>query len=71
MKDVHYQHAGRVKLDALDRENDLFLASPETKYFICGPESFMTAIETQLLEFGIGQERIKMEVFGTGEITRQ
>ena len=70
MEGVHYQHIGRVKLDALDCTKDLFLDDAHTKYFICGPEGFMGAIEKQLLGFGIGQDRIKMEVFGTGEIVR-
>jgi nitric oxide dioxygenase len=64
---VHYQHTGRVKLDALDRSEDLYLDNPKAKYFICGPEGFMGAMEKQLLGFGVSQERIKMEVFGTGD----
>jgi len=70
MEGVHYQHIGRVKLDALDRTKDLFLDDAHTKYFICGPEGFMSAMEKQLLGFGVGQDRIKMEAFGTGEIVR-
>lgn len=67
---VHYQHIGRVKLDALDRTNDLFLDDAHARYFICGPEGFMGSMEKQLLDAGVGQYRIKMEVFGTGEIER-
>jgi nitric oxide dioxygenase len=67
---VHYQHTGRVKLEALDRSKNLFLENSQTRYFICGPEGFMSSMEKQLLDFGVGQDRIKMEAFGTGEIAR-
>jgi nitric oxide dioxygenase len=67
---VHYQHTGRVKLEALDRSKNLSLENAQTRYFICGPEGFMSAMEKQLLGFGVGQDRIKMEAFGTGEIAR-
>jgi len=67
---VHYQHTGRVKLEVLDQSKDLFLDDAQTKYFICGPEGFMGAVEKQLLDFGVGLDRIKMEAFGTGEIAR-
>ena len=67
---VHYQHTGRVKLEVMDRSKILFLENAQTKYFICGPEGFMSAMEKQLIDFGVGQDRIKMEAFGTGEIAR-
>ena len=67
---VHYQHIGRVKLEVLDRSKDLFLDDAQAMYFVCGPEGFMSAMEKQLLDFGVGQDRIKMEAFGTGEIVR-
>jgi nitric oxide dioxygenase len=67
---VHYQHTGRVKLDVLDRTVALFLDNSHTQYFVCGPEGFMSAMEKQLLGFGVGQDRIKMEVFGTGNLVR-
>jgi nitric oxide dioxygenase len=67
---VHYHHTGRVRLDVLDGTKDLFLKDSNAKYFICGPQSFMSAMEKKLLEFGIDQERIKMEIFGTGDMVR-
>jgi nitric oxide dioxygenase len=67
---VHYNHVGRVKLEALDRSKDLFLENAQTKYFVCGPEGFMSAMEKQLIDLGVGQCRIKMEAFGTGKIPR-
>jgi nitric oxide dioxygenase len=70
IKGVHYHHAGRVRLDVLDETNDLCLKDSNAKYFICGPEGFMSAMQKQLLESGVDQERIKMEVFGTGDMAR-
>ena len=67
---VHYNHVGRVKLESLDRTKYLFLENAQTKYFVCGPEGFMSAMEKQLIDLGVGQYRIKMEAFGTGEIAR-
>jgi nitric oxide dioxygenase len=67
---VHYHHAGRVRLDVLDRSRDLQLENANTKYFVCGPESFMNAMEKQLLDLGVAPERINMEVFGTGDVVR-
>jgi len=67
---VQYHHTGRVRLDVLDRIRDLRLENENTKYFVCGPESFMSAMEKQLLDFGVVPERINMEVFGTGDVVR-
>jgi nitric oxide dioxygenase len=67
---LHYHHIGRVKLDVLDRTQDLQLENENTKYFVCGPEGFMSAMEKQLLDFGVAPERINMEVFGTGDAVR-
>jgi len=67
---VHYDHTGRVRLDVLDRAQDLQLDNDSTKYFICGPEGFMGAMEKQLLSLGVGPERINMEIFGTGDVVR-
>lgn len=70
VEDMHYNHVGRVKLEALDRTKDLYLENARTKYFVCGPEGFMSAMEKQLIDLGVGQCRIKMEAFGTGEVPR-
>jgi nitric oxide dioxygenase len=67
---VHYHQIGRVRLDVLDRTRDLQLETENTKYFVCGPEGFMSAMEKQLLDFGVAPERINMEVFGTGDVVR-
>ncbi|KAL1585718.1 hypothetical protein WHR41_06080 [Cladosporium halotolerans] len=67
---LHYQHTGRVSLKSLDNSKELCLDDKKTQYFICGPEGFMSAMEKQLIDLGVGAERIKMEVFGTGMLTR-
>lgn len=67
---LEYKYASRLKLDELDKERDLRLDSKETKYFVCGPEGFMDAMAKGLKEMGVGEDRIKMEVFGTGEIPK-
>ena len=65
-----YHQAGRLRLSKLDPSEDLFLDDKTTQYFVCGPESFMADVEKGLMDMGVDQERIKMEVFGTGEIPR-
>ncbi|PGH12595.1 hypothetical protein AJ80_06653 [Polytolypa hystricis UAMH7299] len=59
---------GRMSLSALDARKDLYIDTPETKYFICGPSGFMKDMEAALLELGVAQGNIKMELFGTGGI---
>ncbi|EMC99462.1 hypothetical protein BAUCODRAFT_337528 [Baudoinia panamericana UAMH 10762] len=65
---VDYRFASRIQLDVLDRSKDLFLDDQKTKYFVCGPESFMADASKSLRAKGVDQERIKMEVFGTGPL---
>lgn len=65
---IHYQHAGRVDLSKLEAK-DLFLDNPQTEYYICGPEKFMTDMESSLQDKGVSPDRIKMELFGTGGVS--
>ncbi|KAJ5594658.1 uncharacterized protein N7459_000866 [Penicillium hispanicum] len=65
---VDYQYVGRVDLSKLDANADLFLDNAQTEYYICGPETFMTDMEAGLKAQGIGADRIKMELFGTGGV---
>lgn len=64
---VDYHHVGRVDLSKLDPK-DLFLDNPKTEYYACGPEAFMTDMAAALTSRGVGPERIKMELFGTGGV---
>ncbi|KAK4543306.1 hypothetical protein LTR36_005665 [Oleoguttula mirabilis] len=67
---LDYKYKSRVTLDMLDSEKDLCLDNPKTKYFVCGPDSFMGAMSKGLQALGVEEERIQMEMFGTGEIPR-
>ena len=57
-----------VSLEHLDSEKDLCLSDAATTYFVCGPETFMAEIQRALMKSGVQEERIRMEVFGTGAI---
>ncbi|OJJ33275.1 hypothetical protein ASPWEDRAFT_174689 [Aspergillus wentii DTO 134E9] len=63
-----YDHVGRIDVQQLDANKDLFLDNPQTEYYICGPESFMTSLNAGLKAKGVGADRIKMELFGTGGV---
>ncbi len=64
-----YQFSGRMSLGKLDREGDLFLYKKDAEYFICGPERFMTDMQKTLREYGVEEDRIKLELFGTGAMS--
>ncbi|GAB7365091.1 hypothetical protein MBLNU230_g6182t1 [Neophaeotheca triangularis] len=63
-----YHFDGRVRFDVLDDQRDLLLDSNEALYFICGPSGFMAAMSKNLVAKGVGSERVRMEVFGTGQL---
>ncbi|KAB5583403.1 globin-like protein [Coniochaeta sp. 2T2.1] len=65
--DYHFGQT-RIDLDKLDAEGDLFLADNRAEYFICGPQPFMVQMHKALVDRGVAEERIKLEVFETGGI---
>ncbi|KAK4551918.1 Nitric oxide oxidoreductase [Recurvomyces mirabilis] len=67
---VDFHHVGRVRLDVLDRSKDLYLYDKGTRYFVCGPDSFMADVHEGLRNLGVEDERIMMEVFGTGHVPK-
>lgn len=68
---VDYQFTGRMSLNKLNTDHDLFIHDPKAEYYICGPDSFMADMARYLeVEQGVEARRIKIEVFGTGEISR-
>lgn len=67
---VHYTHAGRLDLAKLDMDGDLFLTDKSAVYYVCGPGGFMVAVEQALLALGVDASRIKLELFGTGDLPR-
>lgn len=64
-----YTYAGRVNLDKLDAA-DIFLDDSETTYYICGPDKFMTDMGASLKSKGVSDDRVKMELFGTGGVSQ-
>ena len=70
VKGVDYQFAGRMNLDRLDADQDLFIHDPNAEYYICGPEGFMADMASYLEGQGVEGKRIKMEIFGTGRAAR-
>ncbi|KAH0497505.1 hypothetical protein TgHK011_004804 [Trichoderma gracile] len=63
---VTYDHDARIDLDKV-RAEDLWLNNSSTEYFICGPEQFMMEMAKRLREFGVRSDRIKLELFSTGD----
>ena len=65
-----YKFTGRMRLEKLDRKSDLLLDKSDAVYFICGPQRFMSDMSASLKTLGVGEERIKLEIFGTGELSQ-
>lgn len=63
-----YHHQGRLDLSKLDPTHELFLENKQTQYYICGPGTFMADMEAKLQSFGVNDERIHMELFGSGAV---
>jgi nitric oxide dioxygenase len=68
VKGRDYHHEGRLSLSKLHKDEELFLNDPTTHYYICGPKGFMLDTQAALVEYGVGRERILMELFGTGGV---
>lgn len=58
--------AGRMDLSKV-KDAALHLDDSTTVYFICGPGGFMDDMSKVLQTFGVSEDRINLEVFGTGE----
>ncbi|KAM0334998.1 hypothetical protein ACHAQA_000032 [Verticillium albo-atrum] len=63
-----YDFQGRLDLDALDKAEDLGLETKSTDYFVCGPQEWMLAVLHKLEALGVERERIRLELFGTGDV---
>lgn len=61
---IAFDKIGRVDLSELDNT----LLPENADYYICGPLAFMKAQHHALIERGIAQEQIHMELFNTGNI---
>lgn len=64
-----YDVKGRVDLDKVEKEW-LHTDNGKTQYYTCGPTQFMLDVEQKLKSFGVGSERVHMELFGTGGVPR-
>ncbi|TGJ80836.1 hypothetical protein E0Z10_g7929 [Xylaria hypoxylon] len=62
---VDYDFEGRVDLDKVNPER-LLTDDAATGYYICGPTAFMTGVQQYLLDHGVSQDRIHLEIFGVG-----
>lgn len=62
----HYDFTGRLNLDILDADKDLYLSNQDAEYFICGPGKFMMGVAAWLAGKGVSDQRVQLEVFGTG-----
>lgn len=64
---VTHDHYGRLNLAKVDPV-DLYLQNSGAEYYICGPEQFMGETSDYLQAQGVGAERIKLEIFSTGDL---
>ncbi|KAL7624689.1 hypothetical protein AAE478_006259 [Parahypoxylon ruwenzoriense] len=64
---VDYHFTGRMDLSKVDPKADLFLDDARAEYYICGPYPFMKDMEKHLVDAGVSEERVHLEVFGTGD----
>jgi nitric oxide dioxygenase len=66
-KGEDYDIEGHLDLKKLNSTEDLMLHDVDTKYYICGPESFMADLEEALRGRGVDPNRINIEIFGAGK----
>ncbi|OMP86196.1 Flavohemoprotein [Diplodia seriata] len=65
-----YDVAGRLQLAKLDAERDLFVGDARARYYVCGPERFMVDVQRGLQALGVDEERVHLELFGTGGVPK-
>ena len=61
-----YDHLGRMSLDTLEEERDLFLDRIDAAHSVCGPQNFMADMQERVVDYRVGPDWIQLEVFGTG-----
>lgn len=64
------QGGKRLDLKGLSgQESRLLEQDPRTEYFVCGPEAFMVQVRRTLVdELGVAAERVRLELFATGDV---
>jgi nitric oxide dioxygenase len=65
---TNYDFVGRIDLAKVDQDRDLHLRSSGAEYYVCGPEPFMLDVADYLRARGVGPERLKFELFSTGDL---
>ncbi|KAH7036826.1 globin-like protein [Macrophomina phaseolina] len=70
VQDRDYDVAGRLDLTLLDNEKDLLVGDKKAQYFVCGPEAFMVDMQKGLKALGVDEERVHLELFGTGGVPK-
>ncbi|KAI1343745.1 globin-like protein [Xylariaceae sp. FL0016] len=65
VKGVDYDFEGRMSLAKLDMKT-LHIEDPNTNYYICGPTGFMKDTQATLVEQGVSETRVHLELFGVG-----
>ena len=63
---VDFHQSGRIALNRLHSEKELFLNDTRSQYFVCGPTRFIVDVQKGLKELGVEEDRVHAELFGTG-----
>ncbi|WYZ43340.1 hypothetical protein EsH8_VI_001039 [Colletotrichum jinshuiense] len=66
-KGREYDYAERLDLARLPAE-ELGLADARTEYYVCGPRDWMLKVRQSLEGMGVERERVKLELFATGDV---
>ncbi|KAL0934586.1 globin [Colletotrichum truncatum] len=66
-KGQEYDFGEQLDLKKLPAE-DLGLGDKRTEYFICGPRDWMLKVRLVLEGLGVERERVKLELFATGDV---
>jgi nitric oxide dioxygenase len=67
-QEVYGEGQSRLDLLALDPEAELFVHDPRAEYYICGPEAFMLELRRTLVDLGVSNNRVYLELFATGDV---
>jgi len=62
-----YDYDCRIDLTKL-AETDMYLHNGAAEYYLCGPEGFMVDASHFLFSRGVSKNRVKLELFTTGEL---
>ncbi|GKT94520.1 globin [Colletotrichum tofieldiae] len=66
-KGREYDYEQHLDLTKLPQE-DLGLADNRTEYYVCGPRDWMLKVRLVLEGLGVERERVKLELFATGDV---